>query len=76
MLKVDLEKVFCDLFDVDKQHIPDSDHIAMCMDRLRSLDDYGYDLNTLKGHDEMVDEALEELFPTMIDEDEEHNEDY
>lgn len=76
MLKVDLEEIFFDFFDVAKQHIPDSDHITMCMDILRSLDDYGYDLNTLKGHDEMVDEALEELFPTMIDEDEEHNEDY
>lgn len=76
MSKVDLEELFFDFFDVAKQHIPDSDHITMCMDILRSLEDYGYDLNALKGHDDIVDEALEELFPSMIDEDDEHNEDY
>lgn len=76
MSKVDLEEIFFDFFDVAKQHIPDSDHITMCMDILRSLEDYGYDLTALKGHDDTVDEALEELFPTMIDEDEEYNEDY
>ncbi len=68
MLKVDLEELFFDFFDVAKQYIPDSDHVTMCIDILRNLEDYGYDLNTLKGHDKTVDEALEEIYPDMVDE--------
>ena len=67
MSKVDLEEIFFDFFDVTKQYIPESDHVTMCMDILRTLEDYGYNLNTLKGHDKIVDEALEELYPDMSD---------
>lgn len=79
MSKVDLEEIFFDFFDAAKQHIPDSDHVTVCMEIVRSLEDYGYDLSVLRGHDEIVDEALEEVFPDAsdgYDEEEEDDEDY
>ncbi len=75
MSMVDLEEIFFDFFDAAKQHIPDSDHVLACMDIFHNLEGYGYDLNVLKGHDEIVDEALEEMFPE-VEEDEEYIEDY
>jgi len=76
MSKVDLEEIFFDFFDAAKQHIPESDHVLVCMEIIRSLDDYGYDLSILKGHDDIVDEALEELFPDMTDVYDEQEEEY
>ena len=67
MPKVDLEEVFFDFFDAVKLHIPDSDHVTACTDVIRALEDYGHDLSILKGHDEIVDEALEEVFPDLVD---------
>ena len=65
MSKVDLDEIFFDFFDAAKQYIPDSDHVLACIDIIRALEDYGYDLSGLKGHDEIVDEALEEVFPDL-----------
>ena len=67
MSKVELDEIFFDFFDAAKEHIPDSDHIDFCVDIIRKLEDYGHDLATLKGHDDIVDEALETIFPDMVD---------
>lgn len=76
MSKVDLEELFFDFFDAVKTHISDSDHVTVCVDIIRTLEDYGYDVNVLKGHDEVVDEALEELFPDLFELYDEESDDY
>ncbi len=67
MARITLDELFFDFLDAVKPHVSESDHIEMCMDVLRSLDDSGYDLSELHGHDVAVDEALEELFPELYD---------
>ena len=66
-MKVDLDEIFFDFFDAAKSHIPESDHVTACIDIIRALEDYGHDLTNLRGHDEVVDEALEEVFPDLTD---------
>jgi len=63
MTKVSLDEVFFDFFDVMKVHVSESDHVVICMELIRSLEDFGYDLNILRGHDDIVDEAMDELYP-------------
>jgi hypothetical protein len=67
MPKIDLEEIFFDFFDATKAYIPDSDHVLVCIDIIRTLEDYGYDLSVLRGHDDAVDEALDEVFPDMAE---------
>jgi len=76
MSKVELDEIFFDFFDAAKMHIPDSDHIDFCVDIIRKMEDYGHDLTTLKGHDEIVDEALSTIFPDLDDLYEEEYDDY
>lgn len=65
MARLSLDELFFDFFDAVKPHVSESDHATLCIDILRSLDDSGYDLSDLHGHDEVVDEALEEIFPEL-----------
>ena len=67
MDRITLDELFFDFLDAVKSHVPESDHTVMCIDILRSLDDSGYELTNLHGHDVVVDEALEELFPEIYD---------
>ncbi len=67
MARVSLDELFFDFFDAVKPHVPESDHFSMCLDILRTLEDGGYDLHVLHGHDDAVDEALEEIFPDLSD---------
>ena len=76
MAKVDLEEIFFDFFDIVKPYISDSDHIEVVMELLRNLEECGYNLNVLKGHDDVIDEAFEELYPSEEDEYNEYDEDY
>jgi len=73
MSKVDLEEVFFDFFDAAKSHISDADQLSLCIDMIRNLEDGGHELGVLKGHDDIVDEALSEVFPDLYDDDEEVN---
>lgn len=76
MAKVDIEEIFFDFFDAVKHYIPDSDHVLACTDVIRALEDYGYDLSILKGHDEVVDEALDEVFPDLAELYDDEDDDY
>lgn len=67
MSRVEIDELFFDFFDAAKLHIPDSDHVDFCVDIIRKLEDYGYDLYPLKGHDDVVDEALEVIIPDMAE---------
>ena len=50
--------------------------MVVCVDIIRTLEDYGYDVNVLKGHDDIVDEALEELFPDLSDSYDDEDDEY
>ena len=76
MSKVDLDELFFDFFDAVKVHIAESDYVVVCVDIIRTLEDYGYDVNVLKGHDDIVDEALEELFPDLSDSYDDEDDEY
>ena len=67
MVRVSLDELFFDFFDAVKSHVPESDHSSLCLDILRTLEDGGHDLHDLHGHDDIVDEALEEIFPDLND---------
>lgn len=76
MIRISLDELFFDFLDAVKPHVPESDHSFLCLDILRKLEDDGYDLKDLHGHDDVVDEALEEIFPDLgnYDEDGEYDE--
>ena len=69
MARVDLSDVFFEIFDAAKPFVPESDHVEMCVNVMRSLDDQGYNLRELYGIEETVDEALEVLYPDIDDND-------
>jgi len=73
MIKVNLDEIFFDLLNAAKPFVPESDHSEMITDILRSLDDQGYDINDLYGHDDEVDNAIDLMHPNL---DEEYEEDY
>ena len=65
MAKVDLEDLFFDFLEAAQEFVPDSDHVMMCLEILRRLDDQGYQVKKFYGHDEIVDEALIDLYPEL-----------
>jgi len=65
MAKVDLEDLFFDFLEVTKDFVPESDHVMMCLEILRYLEDHGYNVKKFYGHDEIVDNALEDLHPEL-----------
>lgn len=75
MSKVDFDELFFDFLEAAKEYVPYSDHVVMCVEVLRSLDDKGYNIKELYGQDDVVDEALEEIYPSLIDDESEY-EDY
>lgn len=76
MTKVEIDEIFFDFFDAAKSHVPDSDHVDFCIDIIRRMEDYGHDLTILRGHDDIVDEALESIFPDMTNLYEDFEEEY
>jgi len=75
MSRIELDEVFFDFMAVSERYIPAADQIEMCAELLRELRDKGHDIQVLYGHDEVVDEAFEELddiFDYEEDEDEEY----
>ena len=67
MSKVDLDELFFDFFDSAKDFVPEADHAEMCTEILRTLEDKGYDIQALYGHDTSVDRAIAELYPELSD---------
>jgi len=65
MAKVDLEDLFFDFLEATKEFVPESDHIQMCLEILRHLEDQGYNVKKFYGQDEVVDEALTDLHPEL-----------
>ena len=65
MAKVDLEDLFFDFLEATKEFVPDADHIQMCLEILRRLGDQGYNVKKFYGQDEIVDEALTEIYPEL-----------
>ncbi len=63
MAKVDLEDLFFDFLEAAQEFVPEADHIQMCLEILRRLDDQGYNVKKFYGQDEIVDEALTEMYP-------------
>jgi len=65
MVKIDLDEIFFEVLEAAKPFVPESDHVEMCLNILRSLNDQGYSFHELYGHEEIVDEALEILYPEV-----------
>lgn len=63
MTRIELSEVFLECLEAAKPFVPESDHVEMCLNILRSLDDQGYNIRELYELDEIVDEALEMLYP-------------
>lgn len=61
MSRIDLEEVFFDFIIVAMRFIPDADQVEVCAEILRELKDKGHDIQVLYGHDDVVDEAFDEL---------------
>lgn len=73
MAKIELGELFFEILEAAKPFVPESDHVEMCLNILRSLDDQGYNLHELYGHEEMVDEALEIVYPGVNEDDDYYN---
>lgn len=72
-MKIDLEDFFMDFIEAAKPFVPESDHVEMYVEILRSLHDSGYHIQMLHGHDDELDEAIEEIVDNI---DEFNEEDY
>jgi len=60
-MKVDFEEVFMDIFEIVCDYVPESDHVEMYTEILKNFLDSGLNINVLYGHDDEIDEALDEL---------------
>ncbi len=77
MSKIDLEELFFDFSEVLERFIPEADQVEMFAEILRSLEDKGHDIHVLYGHNEVVDEAFDEISSENDDTDEDiDDEDY
>ena len=72
MSRIELDEVFFDFMTVSARYVPAADQIEMCVEILRELRDKGHDIQVLYGHDEVVDEAFDELDDSFDYEDEEY----
>ncbi len=66
-MSLDPREIFLVLFDEAKEYVPESDHLEMCTRLLVVLSEQGFNINSLHGEDEVIDESLEEML-------EDHNE--
>ena len=67
-MKIELEDFFIDFIEAAKPFVPESDHVEMYIEILRSLNDTGYDIQKLHGHDNELDEAIDEIVDDVFDE--------
>lgn len=65
MTQVDLEEVIINVYNSIINFVPESDHVEMMTDLLRSLENNGYNLKSLFNHNEVIDEALGEIYPDL-----------
>jgi len=70
MASVDLETFFVDTIEEVLEYIPESDHLELMGLVFQKLHDSDYDLSVLYDHNEIFDEALNMIYGSAIEEDE------
>ena len=72
MSRIDVTELFMELFNTAKEYVPEADHLEMCTKLLHVLSEQGFNIQSLHGDDEIVDQALEELEDDYQDEEDEY----
>lgn len=73
MATVKLETFFLDMIEPVKEYVSEADHYELMEQIVQCLTDSGYNLKVLYGHDDTLDEALNHVYGTYDDEDEDED---